>query len=85
LVAGLRIFLSFHSKDQALAEGLRAGLKRLEPPADVFLSSVSLGAGFWLPKLAEEIAAADAFLLLIGRRRPMAATRIRRSARPPCA
>ena len=65
-MAGLRIFLSFHSKDQALAEGLRAGLKRLEPRADVFLSSVSLGAGFWLPKLAEEIAAADAFLLLIG-------------------
>jgi hypothetical protein len=27
---------------------------------------VALGAGFWLPKLAEEIAEADAFLLLIG-------------------
>jgi len=32
---------------------------------DLF-SPVSLGAGFWLPKLAEGIADADAFLLLIG-------------------
>jgi hypothetical protein len=62
----LRIFLSFHSKDQALAEALSAGLNRLEPGADIFFSPVSLGAGFWQPKLAEEIAAADAFLLLIG-------------------
>jgi WD40 repeat protein len=65
-LAGLRIFLSFHSKDQALAEALRTGLKRLEPTAGIFLSSISLGAGFWVPKLAEEIAAADAFILLIG-------------------
>jgi hypothetical protein len=48
LVARLRIFLSFHSKDQVLAEALREGLQRLEPAADIFLSSVSLGAGFWL-------------------------------------
>jgi Novel STAND NTPase 1/WD domain, G-beta repeat/TIR domain len=62
----LRIFLSFHSKDQALAEALRAGLKRLEPQADIFFSPVSLGAGFWVPRLAEEIHASDAFLLLVG-------------------
>jgi WD40 repeat protein len=62
----LRIFLSFHSKDHALAEALREGLLRLEPAADIFLSSVSLRAGFWMPKLAEAISAADAFLLLIG-------------------
>jgi formylglycine-generating enzyme required for sulfatase activity len=62
----LRIFLSFHSKDQALAETLRLGLKQLEPDTDIFLSSVSLGAGFWQRKIAQEIAAADAFVLLIG-------------------
>ena len=66
MVADLRIFLSFHSKDQALAEALRAGLKRLKPAADIYFSPLSLSAGFWLPKLAEEIAKADAFLLLIG-------------------
>jgi hypothetical protein len=66
VVAELRIFLSFHSKDQALAEALRGGLKRLEPAADIYFSPLSLSAGFWLPKLAEEIAKADAFLLLIG-------------------
>jgi WD40 repeat protein len=50
----------------ALAELLRAGVSRLEPTAEVFFSPASLGAGFWLPKLADGIADADAFLLLIG-------------------
>src|SRR5688572_25406791 len=62
----MRIFLSFNSKDVALAEGLRASLSGLDPDVRIFFSPVSLGAGFWLPRLAEEIAAADAFLLLIG-------------------
>jgi hypothetical protein len=66
LVPVLRIFLSFHSKDRPLAEAMRAGLLRLSDSVEVFFSPVSLGAGFWLPKLAVEIAAADAFLLLIG-------------------
>lgn len=50
----------------ALAEAIREGLARLEPSADIFFSPVSLGSGFWQPKLATEIATADAFLLLIG-------------------
>ena len=62
----MRIFLSFNSKDTALAEAIRAGLTRLEPSADVFFSPTSLGSGFWAPKLASEIGEADAFLLLIG-------------------
>lgn len=62
----MRIFLSFNSKDSGLAAALRAGIARIEPTADIFLSSVSLGPGFWLPKLDSEIADADAFLLLIG-------------------
>ena len=62
----MRIFLSFNSRDTALAEAVRAGLSRIEPAAQVFFSPVSLGAGFWLPKLAEEIAESESFLLLIG-------------------
>jgi hypothetical protein len=62
----VRIFLSFNSRDTALAEAVRAGLSRIDPGAQIFFSSVSLGAGFWLPKLADEIAHAEAFLLLIG-------------------
>src|SRR5262245_23243148 len=50
----------------ALAEAVRAGLSRIEPTAQVYFSPVSLGAGFWLPKLAEAIAEAQSFLLLIG-------------------
>ena len=50
----------------ALAEAIRAGLSRLEPDAKIFFSPVSLGSGLWVPKLADEIAAAEAFLLLIG-------------------
>jgi hypothetical protein len=62
----MRIFLSFNSKDMALAEVVRARLPVFEPDIQIFFSPVSLGAGFWLPKLAEHIAEADAFLLLIG-------------------
>jgi tetratricopeptide (TPR) repeat protein len=62
----LRIFLSFHSKDVELAAAVRDGLRRIAPAAQVFFSPVSLGAGFWQPGLAEEIAQADAFILLIG-------------------
>lgn len=64
----MHIFLSFNSRDQALAEAIRAGLLRLEPTTEVFFSPVVLGQGFWLPKLAEGIRAADAFLLLLGPR-----------------
>jgi hypothetical protein len=62
----VRTFLSFNSRDTALAEAMRAGLSRIDPTVQVFFSPVSLGAGFWLPKLAEEIAEAQSFLLLIG-------------------
>lgn len=62
----MRIFLSFNSKDAGSAEAIRAGLLKLEPKAEIFFSQVSLGQGFWLPKLAAGIGAADAFLLLLG-------------------
>jgi hypothetical protein len=62
----VRIFLSFNSKDTAFAEALRASISRIEPGAQFFFSPISLGSGLWLPKLAEQIAEAEAFLLLIG-------------------
>jgi TPR repeat protein len=62
----MRVFLSFNSQDQRLAEALQAGLIAADRAVEVFFSPISLGAGFWLPKLATGIAEADVFLLLIG-------------------
>jgi Novel STAND NTPase 1/TIR domain len=60
-------FLSYHSPDQALAERLKAALERKDTDACVFFAPSSLRAGgFWSRALAEEIAQADAFILLVG-------------------
>jgi|SRR5215510_3360623 len=62
-----RWFLSYHSPDQALAERLKAALQRKDTDAQVFFAPSSLRAGgFWSRALAEEIAQADAFILLVG-------------------
>jgi formylglycine-generating enzyme required for sulfatase activity len=62
-----RWFLSYHSPDQALAERLKAALERKDTGARVFFAPSSLRAGgFWSKVLAEEIAQADAFILLVG-------------------
>src|SRR5262245_50903297 len=64
-----RWFLSYHSPDQALAERLKAALERKDTGARVFFAPSSLRAGgFWSKALAEEIAQADAFILLVGER-----------------
>jgi formylglycine-generating enzyme required for sulfatase activity len=66
---GHRWFLSYHSPDLAIAERLEAALKRRDSEARVFLATKSLRAGgYWLPTLAEEIAQATAFVLLVGER-----------------
>ena len=60
-------FLSYHSPDQALAERLKAALERKLMNDHVFFAPLSLRAGgFWSKTLAEEIARADAFILLVG-------------------
>ncbi|MFO1100080.1 MAG: SUMF1/EgtB/PvdO family nonheme iron enzyme [Xanthobacteraceae bacterium] len=62
-----RWFLSYHSPDQALAERLKAALERKDTEARVFFAPSSLRAGgFWSRALAEEIAQADVFVLLVG-------------------
>src|SRR5215831_674412 len=64
-----RWFLSYHSPDQALAERLKAALERKDTGARVFFAPSNLRAGgFWSKALADEIAQADAFILLIGER-----------------
>jgi TIR domain len=64
-----RWFLSYHSPDQALAERLKAALEQKDTGVHVFFAPSSLRAGgFWSRALAEEIAQADAFILLVGER-----------------
>ena len=62
-----RWFLSYHSPDQGLAERLKVALERKDKDSHVFFAPSSLRAGgFWSRALAEEIAQADAFILLVG-------------------
>ena len=62
-----RWFLSYHSPDQALAERLKFALERKNAEARVFFAPSNLRAGgFWSKTLAEEIAQADVFILLVG-------------------
>src|SRR5262245_49262740 len=64
-----RWFLSYHSPDQGLAERLKMALERKDTDARVFFAPSSLRAGgFWSKALADEIAQADAFILLVGER-----------------
>src|SRR5215472_7654357 len=64
-----RWFLSYHSPDQALAERLKVALERKDTDARVFFAPSTLRAGgFWSKALGEEIAQADAFILLVGER-----------------
>ena len=64
-----RWFLSYHSPDQALAERLKVTVERKNADARVFFAPSSLRAGgFWSKTLAEEIAQADVFILLVGER-----------------
>ena len=62
-----RWFLSYHSHDQALAERLKAAIERRDSASRVFFSPTNMRAGgSWSVQLAQEIADATAFILLIG-------------------
>jgi hypothetical protein len=64
-----RWFLSYHSPDQALAERLKAAIERRDPASSVFFAPANLRAGgFWSVQLAQELAEATAFILLVGER-----------------
>jgi formylglycine-generating enzyme required for sulfatase activity len=62
-----RWFLSYHSPDQALAERLKAAIESKDPSTRVFFAPSHLRAGgSWSAQLAQEIAEANAFILLVG-------------------
>ncbi len=64
-----RWFLSYHTPDRALAERLKAAIERKDAASSVFFAPVDLRAGgAWTAQLAEELAKADAFVLLVGER-----------------
>lgn len=64
-----RWFLGYHSPDQALAERLKAAIERRDPASQVFFAPTNLRAGsFWTAQLAQELAEATAFILLVGDR-----------------
>src|ERR1700730_15547565 len=65
-----RWFLSYHSPDQALAERLKAAIERKDDSTSrVFFAPTHLRAGgSWSAQLAQEIADATAFILLVGER-----------------
>ena len=60
-------FLSYNSRDRELASLLRAALAAADKEHTFFFDQESLFPGhYWLPRLAEEIGAADAFVLVLG-------------------
>jgi formylglycine-generating enzyme required for sulfatase activity len=62
-----RWFLSYHSPDHALAERLKAAIERRDSSTRVFFAPSHLRAGSsWSAQLAQEIAEANAFILLVG-------------------
>jgi hypothetical protein len=62
-----RWFLSYHSPDQALAERLKAAVERKDTGSRVFFAPTHLRAGgSWTAQLAQELAEATAFILLVG-------------------
>ena len=74
-----RWFLSYHSPDEKLAARLKAAIEGKDPALSVFFAPTHLRAGgAWTDQLAQELAEADAFILLIGeaRRRQVAGPRI---------
>jgi hypothetical protein len=64
-----RWFLSYHSPDATLAERLKTAIERRDATSSVFFAPANLRAGgFWSAQLAQELAEANAFILLVGER-----------------
>src|SRR5579863_1741281 len=62
-----RWFLSYHSPDVALAGRLKAAIEGKDHSSRVFFAPTHLRAGgSWSAQLAQEIADANAFILLVG-------------------
>ncbi len=62
-----RWFLSYNSQDARIAEALEGELRRQDPGATIYFAPKALRPGaYWMPALAEEIAQATGFVLLVG-------------------
>src|SRR3974390_985610 len=62
-----RWFLSYNSRDFTVVDSLQSALRRAAADSEVFFAPKSLRAGgYWLPTLAEGIANANAFALIVG-------------------
>ena len=65
----MRIFLSYHTPDRAIALGLKSAIEAGMPGADVFVDQTHLRHGhLWQPALFDAIGKADAFLILVSNR-----------------
>lgn len=65
----MRVFLSYHGADRALAESVRDRLVGVDPGFEIFFAPYSINVGaFWLPQLSDAIAQAEAFVLVLGSR-----------------
>ena len=62
-----RWFLSYHSPDQSLAQRVKSAIECKDSASRVFFAPTHLRAGgAWTDQLAQELAEADAFILLVG-------------------
>ena len=62
----MRVFLSYHTPDRAVALGLKSAIEAALPGADVFVDQTHLRHGhLWQPSLFDAIAKAQAFLILV--------------------
>jgi hypothetical protein len=65
----LRVFLSYHSPDRAIALSLKRAIEDSLPGADVFVDPTHLRHGhLWQPRLFDVIGQAQAFLILVSHR-----------------
>jgi formylglycine-generating enzyme required for sulfatase activity len=66
---GLRVFLSYHTPDRAVALGLKSAIEAALPGTDVYVDQTHLRYGhLWQPSLFDAIAKAEAFLILVSTR-----------------
>ena len=65
----MRVFLSYHTPDRALALGLKSAIEAALPGADVFVDQTHLRYGhLWQPALFDAITKAQAFVVLVSNR-----------------
>src|SRR6516164_6800244 len=65
----LRIFLSYHTPDRAVALALKQAIETAVPGSDVFVDQTHLRHGhLWQPSLFDAIAKAQVFLILVSNR-----------------